>query len=158
MNRNRTQQHLADHFRQIHFGGNWTSVNLQEELKDTSWEQATQKVASFHSIAELTFHIHYFARAAMQVLEGDGLNAHDKYSFDVPTIQSQAEWLELQKSTWECATRFAELIESLPEDQLWEPFAEEKYGNYYRNIQGIIEHSHYHLGQIVMIKKLIPIP
>jgi hypothetical protein len=29
----------------------------------------------------------------------------------------------------------------------------EKYGNYYRNIHGIIEHIHYHLGQIVLIEK-----
>ena len=31
----------------------------------------------------------------------------------------------------------------------------EKYGNYFRNLTGIIEHLHYHLGQIVLIKKLI---
>jgi hypothetical protein len=30
-----------------------------------------------------------------------------------------------------------------------------KYGNYYRNLHGIIEHTHYHLGQIVLIKKLL---
>jgi len=32
---------------------------------------------------------------------------------------------------------------------------EEKYGNYYRNFHGIIEHCHYHLGQIVLIKKML---
>ncbi len=44
-------------------------------------------------------------------------------------------------------------IEQLPESKLWETFSDEKYGNYYRNIHGIIEHIHYHLGQIVLIKK-----
>ena len=38
---------------------------------------------------------------------------------------------------------------------LWETFADEKYGHYYRNLHGIIEHTHYHLGQIVLIKKLL---
>ncbi len=46
-------------------------------------------------------------------------------------------------------------IEQLPESKLWETFSDEKYGNYYRNIHGIIEHSHYHLGQIVLIKKIL---
>jgi len=30
-----------------------------------------------------------------------------------------------------------------------------KYGNYFRNIVGVIEHIHYHLGQIVLIKKIL---
>jgi len=43
----------------------------------------------------------------------------------------------------------------LPESKLSETFLDEKYGNYYRNIHGIIEHTHYHLAQIVLIKKLL---
>lgn len=49
----------------------------------------------------------------------------------------------------------ASFIEKLPESVLLEIFSDEKYGTYYRNILGIIEHSHYHLGQIVIIKKMI---
>ena len=43
----------------------------------------------------------------------------------------------------------------MPDEQLWKEFAEKKYGNYYRNLQGIIEHFHYHLGQIAFIKKIV---
>jgi hypothetical protein len=57
--------------------------------------------------------------------------------------------------TWKDAETFAGLIERLPESRLGETFADEKYGNYYRNIQGVIEHTHYHLGQIVLLKKLL---
>ncbi len=46
-------------------------------------------------------------------------------------------------------------MEQLPEHKLWEDFTDKKYGNYYRNFHGIIEHSHYHLGQIVLIKKIL---
>ena len=66
-----------------------------------------------------------------------------------------ADWDNLLDKTWTEAENFAILIEQLPEQTLWEPFTDEKYGNYYRNIQGIIEHTHYHLGQIVLIKKLL---
>jgi hypothetical protein len=57
--------------------------------------------------------------------------------------------------TWTDAENFAILIECLPERMLWEDFADNKYGNYYRNIHGIIEHNHYHLGQIVLVKKIL---
>ena len=32
---------------------------------------------------------------------------------------------------------------------------QDKYGNYRRNIEAMIEHSYYHLGQISLIKKMI---
>ena len=59
------------------------------------------------------------------------------------------------EKTWADAEKFAALIEQLPEEKLWETFFEDKYGNYYRNIHGVIEHCHYHLGQIVLIKKVL---
>jgi hypothetical protein len=36
-----------------------------------------------------------------------------------------------------------------------QPFVDEKYGSYLRNIEGVIEHSYYHLGQISLIRKMI---
>jgi hypothetical protein len=54
--------------------------------------------------------------------------------------------------TWENAEKPATLIEALPESKLWENFTDEKCGTYYRNLHGIIEHMHYHLGQITLIK------
>ena len=49
----------------------------------------------------------------------------------------------------------AQLVERLPQETLWEDFTDKKYGTYYRNLHGIIEHTHYHLGQILIIKKII---
>ena len=148
-------EQIAKHFREVHFGGNWTSVNLKETLADVSWQQATTKVSSFNTIATLVFHTNYYVGAVSKVLQGEPLNAKDQYSFEHPPIQSQEDWEGLLKKTWDEAERFVTLSEQLPEHQLEETFVDEKYGNYYRNIHGIIEHTHYHLGQIVLIKKLL---
>ena len=43
----------------------------------------------------------------------------------------------------------------MPDTKLEEPFVDEKYGTYLRNIEAVIEHSYYHLGQISLIRKLI---
>jgi hypothetical protein len=89
------------------------------------------------------------------VLEGGPLDAHDKYSFDHPPIESQQDWEKLLNRTWADAEKLAHLIEQMPETKLLEVFSDKKYGTYYRNIHGVIEHMHYHLGQIVLIKKLL---
>jgi hypothetical protein len=146
---------IANHFRQVHSGRNWTSVNLKETLVDVSWQQATTKVYSFNTIVALVYHINYYVSTVLKVLQGGPLDAHDKYSFDHPPVQSKEDWEKLLAKTWADAENCANLIEQLPDSKLEEIFVDEKYGNYYRNFLGIIEHTHYHLGQIVLVKKLL---
>lgn len=146
---------IAKHFREVNFGGNWSAVNLKDTLADVSWQQATTKVHSFNTIAALVFHINYYVSIAMKVLRGEPLVGSDKYSFNLPPIESQRDWDNLLDKVFTEAEYLAALIEQLPDSKLNENFSDGKYGNYYRNLSGIIEHTHYHLGQIVLIKKLL---
>jgi len=148
-------EQIAKHFREVYFGGNWTSVNLKETLANVTWQQATQKVYSFNTIAALVYHINYYVGAIAGVLQGEPLSAKDTYSFDHPAIQTHEDWEKLLNKTWDDAQELAIIVEQLPEGKLDEIFVDEKYGNYYRNFHGAIEHTHYHLGQIVLIKKLL---
>jgi uncharacterized damage-inducible protein DinB len=151
-----TVAHLAKHLKDVHFGGNWTVSNLRGVLSDVNRKQALTKIGSLNTIATLLFHVNYFVVVVINVLEGGPLEGNDKLSFDHPPINSETDWEAMKNKAYADAERFADLIARLPEDKLWEPFAgTDKYGNYYRNIQGIIEHTHYHLGQMAIIKKLV---
>ena len=150
-----TTAQIAQHFRGVYFGGNWTASNLKDNLADVTLRQATTKVLDFNTIATLVYHINYYVRAVTKVLEGQALDANDKFSFDVPDFTSEIEWQNFLKSTFEEGEKFASLVEKIPTSKLNEFISEEKYGTYYRNLHGIIEHAHYHLGQIALIKKLI---
>jgi len=153
-----TAVQLAKHFRELHFGGTWTASDLSLHLKDVDWKQATAKVYSFNTIAALVYHVNYYVSAVIRVLEGAPLKAKDADSFDHPPIQSREDWENLVSKLWKDAERLANLVEQLPESKLEETFVKEKYGSYYRNIQGVIEHTYYHLGQIVLIKKILQHP
>jgi len=59
---------IARHFREIHFGGNWASSNLKDNLLDVTWQQATTQVYSFNTIATLVFHMNYYVSAVLKVL------------------------------------------------------------------------------------------
>ena len=146
---------IAKHLREIYFGGNWTASNLKDNLEGITWQEATIQVYSFNTIAALTYHIDYYVSAILGVLKEQPLTAKDQYSFDHPSILSQEDWDALLNKTLADAEDLASLVEQLPESKLGEVFSDEKYGNYYRNLHGVIEHSHYHLGQIVLIKKII---
>ncbi|MEZ4956424.1 MAG: DUF1572 domain-containing protein [Saprospiraceae bacterium] len=146
---------FANQFREVQLNGDWISTNFKAQLSDVTWEQATTKIGSLNTIAALAFHINYYVAGVVQVLEGGSLDIRDRFSFDLPPIESQTDWENLLNKIWSDAERFADLVEQMPDEKLMEDFVDEKYGNYSRNILGMIEHSYYHLGQIVLIKKLL---
>ena len=72
-------------------------------------------------------------------------------------ISSEEEWKKLVDRTLNNGRIFSERISAIDPKTLWSDFTDPKYGNYFRNILGVIEHTHYHLGQIVMVKKIIEV-
>ncbi len=148
-------QHLAKHLTEAYFGKNWTWAHLREHLDTVSWEQATMQIYSLNTIARLANHINYYVLSQIKVLEGKPLDSKDEFSWDHPPIQSQEDWDNFRNQIYKDGEHLVSLIGQLPEERLWEIFVDSKYGNYIRNIQGMIEHTHYHLGQIVIIKKIL---
>ena len=145
---------LAKHLREVFFGENWTSVDLKKTISDIDWQKAVKRKDSLNTIAVLVFHIGYYIKAVLQVFQGGPLDAHDRYSFDLPPLSTEEEWQELIKTTLGDAELLAQKIENLSEEDLHSDLADPKYGSKFRNILGLIEHTHYHLGQIALLKKM----
>lgn len=146
---------IAKHLNEVYNGGNWTWVNLHDTLKDVTWQQAVAKVHDMNTIAVITNHIGYYVDAILNVLRGNPLDSKDELSFNHPPINSEADWQAMCNSIRENWHSLVAAIEQLPDEKLGEFFTQEKYGIYYRNLHGLIEHTHYHLGQIVIIKKIL---
>ncbi|MGB5236975.1 MAG: DUF1572 domain-containing protein [Flavobacteriaceae bacterium] len=149
---------FAKHFKDFHFGPSLTGSSLKETLDGVDWHVATARVDGLNTIAMLVFHIHYYVGAVLKVLKGGALDAHDKYSYNMPEIRSEEDWQKMLRQYITEATEFADLVESMPEAQLKELMALEKYGNWFQNLLVLQEHSYYHLGQIVLIKKILSQP
>jgi len=146
---------LASQFRTVQYGGNWTDVNLKDTLAGITWQQATTKVKDLNSIALLVHHMDHYVRAVMERMEDKPRTLTHEQSVTEPEIHSESDWQVLKDRMWANGDRFAEMIEAFPEEKLGEVFMAPEYGNGFRNIAGVIEHNHYHLGQIVVMKKLI---
>ncbi len=147
---------IASRFREVILNGTWVAnTNYKDQLSGVNWKQAIYKVGELNTIATLTYHINYYMDGILNVFEGGPLEIRDKYSFDAPQIRSKEDWEKLLDGMWANAEKFAGLVENMPDKKLDEVFVDKKYGNYRRNIEGVIEHSYYHLGQISLIKKMI---
>ncbi len=147
---------LVERLKEVLTEGKWViGTNFKEQIWDLDWKEATHKVDSLNSIADLTFHVSYYIAGVANVLEGGTLDIRDRYSFDYPPITSEKDWRELVNKFCSDSERFTGLVENLTAEKLNETFVDEQYGNYLRNIDAIIEHCYYHFGQVVILKKMI---
>jgi hypothetical protein len=147
---------LASRLREVFLTGHWiANTNYKEQLQNVNWQEATRKIADLNTIAALTFHINYYLGGLLSAFKTGKLEIRDKYSFDHPAIASGDDWNRLIEEFLGNAEKFTGAIEEMEDAIFDRPFIDEKYGSYLRNIEGVIEHSYYHLGQIVLIRKLI---
>jgi hypothetical protein len=153
MNRNTT---LASRLREVLLDGHWiANTNYKEQLESINWKMAIQKVDNLNTIAALTFHINYYMEGLLSVFNGGNLEISDKFSFDLPEIKTEQDWLQLVSTFMHNAETFASKVAQMEDAIFDQPFVDEKYGSYLRNIEGVIEHSYYHLGQVSLIRKMI---
>ena len=147
---------LANRLKEVLLNGKWiANTNFKEQITSISWEQAIEKVENLNTIALLTFHVNYYLKGILNVFEGGNLEIKDKYSFDMPEIKSETNWINLVNEFVTNAEKFINHVEKMDDNILNQKFVKEEYGSYLRNIEGQIEHCYYHLGQVSFIKKLI---
>lgn len=147
---------ISKRLREVFLDGLWiANTNYKDQLLKLNREQAVMKLENLNSVAALTYHINYYLSGILNVFKGGQLEIHDKYSFDLPPLAAEKDWTRLRENLFENAELISKYVEQMNNEQLDEVFVHEKYGSYSRNIEGIIEHSYYHLGQISLIIKLL---
>lgn len=147
---------LANRLREVILNGTWiANTNFKKQLEDLDWKVAVTQVQSFNTIAVLAQHVHYYIQGINDLYETGKLEIRDKFSFDFPPIESGEQWKAFLERFWTDAEQLAQHVEQMSDEELEGDFVNEKYGTYLRNIDGMIEHSYYHLGQVSLIKKAI---
>jgi len=147
---------IASRLREVLLNGHWiANTNYKDQIQAISWKQATQKVGNLNTIAALTYHINYYLAGLLAAFDSGKLEISDKFSFDLPPVNSEADWNKLVTDFLDNSEKFAAKVERMEDGMFDQPFIDAKYGTYLRNIEGVIEHSYYHLGQISLIRKMI---
>jgi hypothetical protein len=88
-------------------------------------------------------------------LDSGKLDIKDQFSFDFKPSKSDAEWDGFKSKFWTDVESLVNKVKSLNDEELEKHFIKEAYGSISDNILMMVDHSYYHLGQIVLIKKMI---
>ncbi|MBE8712869.1 DUF1572 domain-containing protein [Sphingobacterium hungaricum] len=150
-----SSKQLADRFREVILHGTFiANTNYRQELQGLSLSIANAKVGTLNTIATIAQHINYYVEGVLKVFDFRTLDIKDKFSFDFKPLTVQSDWDGFLNRFWNNCEQLALHFEKLNNEELDNVFVEEKYGSYLRNLEGMIEHCYYHLGQIVLLKKL----
>lgn len=148
---------IARQLLEVHFGENWTEAWIRKTLEDITLEEARRlTAASSNTIASLLYHITFYNNVILVRLQGVDPFIGAANGYDLPSLQDQADWEKLKADNLESARVLAEAIQKVPDEALDQPMLKDKdSSSYFRQLQGVVEHAHYHLGQIVILKNLI---
>ena len=145
---------LAQRLQEVILEGTWiANTNFKKELDNTALDDVSIQIKTYNTVAVLAQHIHYYIAGVKQVFLGGELSISDKFSFDFEPMLSDEAWQNFLALFWKDTEELVNLIKTLTNDQLDAIFVKEAYGSYKRNIEALIEHSYYHLGQIVLLLK-----
>ena len=138
-----------------HFNGNpWIDITILGELKSLTAKQAAAKTGDLNSIWEIVNHMISWRKALISRVKGKTVKYSDNNFISEVKDKSPAAWkktISNFRKSQEDITGF--LVRS--DDSLLETISPTSGYTYYELVMAILLHDSYHLGQIVLIKKLL---
>ncbi len=142
---------IAQHFYEVHYGGNWTDASVKDALDGVTWKQASHKIRNANTIALLLFHMNFYNMVVYDRLVGVKRHFEHEESLKAE-LHNEEDWQQLQDTYFANVAKIHQAILQFDESNLFE---EKTKNTPYKNLHGLIEHIHYHLGQINLLKKLV---
>jgi uncharacterized damage-inducible protein DinB len=145
-------------------GDAWCGPSLMSVLEGVTAEQAALRVPGLaHSIWEIVLHLAGWQSVVAGRIMGKAIA--EPADGDWPTVEddSAGAWRRALENLRQTHDKLVAMIDALDEARL-----DQKVGDSrdpamgsgmttYANLHGIAQHSMYHAGQIVLLKKLLPI-
>jgi uncharacterized damage-inducible protein DinB len=141
-----------------HFSGNpWIDVTILSTLGELTAEQAAKKHGNLNSIWQIVNHMISWREALLGRLMDKPVDVPDNNFISELSDTSDKAWQETIKKFEYSQQKILKFLENSKEDML-ETISPTSGYSYYELTMSIMLHDTYHLGQIVLIKKLISNP
>ena len=138
-----------------HYNGNpWLDVTILDTIHDITAKEAATQIYGLNSIWQILKHMLEWRKTNMKRVNGKILSAPSNNYIDKITDQSESGWKKLKS---EFNTSQIEWLQFIQDFDLkkFDIVYEANQHTYYEHIQGVLQHDVYHLGQIVLIKKML---
>ncbi|MEN3331661.1 MAG: hypothetical protein V7641_1026 [Blastocatellia bacterium] len=144
---------LLSQLKRAYEGEAWHGPALTHILTGVTAEQAARRpIPSAHTIWELVLHISAWESAVLSRIEGRYVAEPDEGDWPAVVDTSDVAWQATLAKLDATHRKLREAVSRLEDERLHERLAEGKESAYFA-INGVIQHTLYHAGQIVLLKK-----
>ena len=141
---------LGDHYN----GDPWIDNTIAGELKSLTAEQAVKKFGGLNSIWQITSHMISWRNALIARVMDSPLPHPDNNFIEEIRDTSSKEWKDTLRKFARSQKDIISFLKT-QEDMLLEKVSPASGYSYFELVNAILIHDSYHLGQIVLIKKLL---
>jgi hypothetical protein len=147
-------ERIADQLKRAFYGEAWSGPCVKEVLEGvTAGIAARRPIPGAHSIWELVNHIGAWATIVRRRIEGESVTVTEEINFPPAAPDgSDASWTQSVRAMEKAEKELRETVLRLPESRLDQPAAPGD-ATVYVQLQGVVQHSLYHAGQIALLKK-----
>ena len=144
---------LHDQLRRAYEGEAWHGPALKQILADVTAAQAARRpIPSAHTIWELVLHISAWESAVLSRIEGRFVAEPDEGDWPAVTDTDDAAWQATLAKLDATHHKLRDAVSRLDEEHMHKRLAEGKESAFYA-VNGVIQHTLYHAGQIILLKK-----
>jgi uncharacterized damage-inducible protein DinB len=148
-------QQITKLFEDLYDGDPWIDVTILGVLKNVSPQQAAKKIApGRNSIWQIVNHIISWRENVLLRVQGNVINTpNNNYFIEIADI-SETAWQQSLERLQNSQQQWITFLKHFDESDFDKIYPSNKM-SYYEHIHGIIQHDAYHLGQIVLLTKLV---
>ena len=149
-------ERIADQLKRAFDGEAWHGPSLKEALEGVTARQAVARpIAGAHSIWELVAHIAGWEGVVARRLTGEAVGEPIEGDFpNAPSEVSEADWAAFVTRVKDAHDRLVAQVAALTEADLRKRIEDKPYPAWMM-AHGVVGHSLYHVGQIVLMKKMV---
>ena len=142
-------------FSDLYDGDAWIDVTIVGTLKNVNSGQAfSRPIANLNTIWEIINHLISWRETVLKRMNGEIVEEPKNNFFEQIKNNSQEAWSAILKRFEESQQKWLEFLSKFNDQDIGKFYVQSKY-TYYDLIHGILQHDAYHLGQVVLLKKMV---
>lgn len=146
---------LADQLERSFRGGAWHGPSLSEAVAGLSAGDAHRRVVpGAHTVAEIAWHAAFWLDAARRRITGEAPPALEGADFPPPTADPEGAWADTLARLEAAHRGLHDTVARLDDERLDAPAAGSD-PTVRGLLLGVLQHSAYHGGQIVLLRKAL---
>jgi len=144
---------IADQLKRAFYGEAWSGPSVKEVLEGVTAEMAAKRpIQDAHSIWELVHHMTAWVDIVRRRVEGESVKVTEDVNFPPMKDTSESAWRESLRRMEQAEAELQKTLLGISESRLEQRWAEAG-DSVYILLHGAIQHSLYHAGQILLLKK-----